>query len=384
MNDISNERATIGGNNPPATRAEELAQRYSDFLDLATAALDAAAKTPDVVNDDDTSGKFAELVKHMREIERSLETAFDAEKAPHSIAITQIQGFFKTHMEALEKARKKLSEINKDYSVRKKEEEKKRLEALAQAKREAQEKKQREANDALTTKAAAEQALTEYKRLSDEADQARSSATSEVEQAQAQVAGAEARLARVKLTNSEIAADLARRVVDGNPMPDNEKAAKRAECDANIKAARADLEAARDLLGEARERAKQAKEAARKAEELAAQKQSEVRTADRDVKHADREAERLGKDADKIEKVVEKDDASLGSVRSIHGALATTMKVWKHSVTDVRLLDKEAIWHLISFDAIEVAVGKWGDLQPDDRKQMPGADFWQEIVGVNR
>lgn len=380
MNDMST--APMGHNNPPLT--ELLPQRYEHFTGLAQELLAAASTVPAKVDDDETSGKFAELVKKMRETEKSFETAFEGEKAPHTLAITQIGGFFKTWMERLEKERRRLTDINKDYNERKKAAEKKRLEEIAAKKREDEERKRREANDAASTKALAQMALDEYQRLSREADEAKASASSEVEKAQAEVAIAEAKLARVKADNSAIAADLAKRVVDGNPETDEAKTQKRAECEGNLKAAREDLEAARDLLSGARTRQREAKEAARKAEEEAAAKKAEVKTAEREERHASVEADRIATAAERIEKKVEQDDPGMGSTRSVHGALATTMRVWKHRVDDIGALDKDALWHLISFDAIEVAVGKWGRLQPPERKAMSGATFWEEEVGVVR
>jgi chromosome segregation ATPase len=377
-------RLAIGANNPPQTRADELALQYKDYIDRATEILRSAGAAPAKVSDDETHGSIAEVVKKTRDVRDELTTAFEAEKAPHNLAVTQLQGFFKTWIDKLEAVRKDLTARNAEYSTWKKAEEKKRIEAAAQKKREEQEKKDREARDAQQTKEAAQQALLEFQRLSQEADQAKASATSEVEQAQAQVAIAESKLAKVKADNSAIAAEFAKRLVDGNPETDENKASKRAECEGNLKAARADLEAARSLLSEARDKAKAAKDAARKAEEEEAAKLSQVRTAEREERSAAKEAESHGKAAERLERIVEKDDASLGSTRSIHGAVSTTTKIWKHSVTDVKLLDKEALWHLIDFKVIEVAVGKWGDLQPPEHKKMPGATFWQETVGVIR
>jgi DNA repair exonuclease SbcCD ATPase subunit len=383
MNDMSeNPRISMGANNPPIT--EVLPQKYEDFTRQANELLDAAKKVPARVDDDETGGKVAELSKKMVAVKKTFETAFDGEKAPHNLALTQIGGFFKTWIERLETENKRIKAIGLDYKARKEAAEKKRLEEIAQKKREEQERLEREARDARQTKEAAQQALAEFERLSREADESKASATSEVEQAQAQVAIAEAKLARVKSDNSQMAATLAQRVVDGNAASDEEKQRMRGDAEANLKAARDDLEAARSLLSEARERAKAAKEAARKAEEEAAAKKSEVRTAEREIKAADTEAQRQAVQADKIEKKIEQGDPSMGSVRSVHGALATSMRVWKHEVTDLSLLDKEALWHLIAFDAIETAVGKWAKLQPPERKKMEGAHFWEEDVAVVR
>jgi chromosome segregation ATPase len=385
MNDMATDpRLSMGANNPPQNRAEELALTYKHFLDEATEALAAASKAPDKVDDDETSGKFAELCKKMRAIEVGLETAFDGEKAPHNLAISQIQGFFKTHIASLEVVRKKLAQTNKDYNERKAAAKKREIEEAAEKARKEAEKKKRESADAQQTKDAAAAALVEYERLASDALQAKSHAVSELEQAQAQVAIAEAKLAKVKSDNASLGASFAQRVVDGNAATDEEKSTKRAEAEGNLKAARDDLDAARTLLTEAREKRRAAQEAQRKADDDAAAKMAEVRSAERDIRDTSKEADRQTAQAEKLENKANSDDPSFGSVRSIHGAMATTMTVWKHRVDDVKLLDKDALWHLIDFDAIEVAVGKWGKMQPDDRKKMQGATFYEEVVPVVR
>jgi hypothetical protein len=375
-------RLSIGANNPPANRAEELAITYKHFLDQSSEVLSAAEKAPAKVDNDEVSGMVAELCNKMRAIEVGFKTAFDGEKAPHNLAISQIQGFFKTHIASLEVVRKKLSQTNKDYNERKAAAKKREIEEEAAKKRLAAEQKECERRDAEQTKAAASSALVEYERLAKEAEQSKAAATSELEQAQAQVAIAESKLAKVKSDNATIAAYFAQRVADGDAASDDEKIAKRTEAEGNLKAARDDLEAARNLLNEARERRRAAQEAQRKADEDAAKKQAEVKAAERDSRDAGKEAQRQTAQAEKLESKAASDDPSFGSVRSIHGALATTMKVWKHRIDDVNLLDKEALWNLISFDAIEVAVGKWGTL--NGYRHMNGATFEQEVVPVTR
>lgn len=387
MNDMTvaaDPRLAIGGNNPPITTADTLAERYRTFVDAAEETLAAAKNAPARIDSDEISGQVAELTKKMREIENNLDTAFTVEKAPHQLAVTQISGFFKTWIERLEVERKRIAAINKDYNERKAAEKKRQMEEEAARKRLEAEKKAREAADAAQTASAANGALAEFQRLERDALEAKSSAVSEQELASAEVARCEAKLAKVKADNAALAAEFARRVVDGNPADEEEKAAKRSEAEGNLKAAKADLEAARGLLTEAREKARLAREAARKAEDDAAAKAAEARTAERTQKHAQTESERNERQADRLEDKVKKDEPSLGSVRSIHGAMATTMRVWKHEVIDPNLLDKEALWNLIHADAIEVAVGKWSKLQSPERRSMPGARFWEEDVAVVR
>ena len=383
MNDMTH-AAGIGHNQPPATMADELASRYQQFVDAAQETLDACMTVPARVDDDDTAGKIAELAKKMRTTEKALEDAFDAEKAPHQLKITAIQGFFKTWIERLAGERKRVATIGKDYSDRKAAEKKRQMEEEAERKRLEQAKKEREAADAEQTAAAARAALGEFERLERDAADAKTSAVSEQELAAAEVARCEAVLAKVKADNSALAAEFARRVTEGNPASDEEKAEKRAEADSRLKAARADLEAARGLLAEAREKARAAREAARKAQDEADAKAAEVKRAEREQKHAETEAAHHERQADRLETKAQADDPSMGSTRSIHGALQTSMRVWKHEITDVNALDKEALWNLLNLDAIEAAVGRWMKLQPQDKRVMAGARFWEEDVAVIR
>lgn len=383
MNDMT-VAAGIGHNQPPATMADELIERYRQFIASAEETLDACKTVPTRVDDDDTAGKIAELAKKMRTTEKALEDAFHAEKAPHQLKITAIQGFFKTWLERLSAERKRVAAIGKDYSDRKAAEKKRQMQEEAALKREEQERKEREGRDAEQTAAAARAALVEFERLEREATEAKTSAVSEQELAAAEVARCEAVLARVKADNSALAAEFARRVTEGNPAGDDEKAEKRAEADGRLKAARTDLEAARSLLTEARERARAAREAARRAEDEAAVKAAEIRKAEREQKYAETEADRHQRQATRLETRAQADDPSMGSTRSIHGALQTSMRVWKHEITDVNALDKDALWNLVNLDAIEAAVGRWMKLQPPEKRVMPGARFWEEDVAVIR
>lgn len=384
MNDTMTTRVGIGHNQGPATLADTLAERYGTFVRKADQVLAAARTVPLRVEDDDTAGSVADLAKAMRETEKAFEDAFEAEKAPHQVTITQIRGFFQTWLDKLTPERKRVQSINKDYTDRKAAEKRRLAEEEAQRKRLEAEKKQREARDAQVTAEAAKTALAEFARLEREAVEAKASAVSEQEQAAAQVAQCEAKLAKVKADNAALAAMFSKRVADGNPASDEERASKRDEADASLKAARADLDAARGLLTEARENARLAREAARKAENEAAMKAAEVRTAERTQKHATEEAGRNEKQAERLEAKAESDNPAMGSVRSIHGAVQTSQRVWQSEVIDRNLLDKEALWNLIHGDAIEVAVRKWMLNQAEDKREMPGARFWQESIAVIR
>lgn len=377
--------ATIGHNQGPQTMADTLSDRYSAFVATAEETLAAAKTVPAKVDNDDDAGKIAELAKKMRSTEKSLEDAFDAEKAPHQLIVTQIQGFFKTWIDKLATERKRVAAIGKDYGDRKAAEKKRLMEEDAARKREEEAKKRREADDAALTASSARAALADFERLEREAREAKASAVSEQEQAAAEVARCEARLAKVKSDNANLAAEFSRRVVDGNPASAEEKTAKREEADKNLKEAKADLEAARTLLTEAREKQRQAREATRKAEEDRAAKEAEAKKAEREEKHATAEADRHEKQAERLETKADSNDPSMGSTRSIHGAVQTSMRIWKHQVTDRNLLDKEALWNLLTDDAIEAAVGRWMKLQTNpEKRKMDGATFWEEDVAVVR
>lgn len=382
MNDMTLNPAGIGHNNPPI--AETLAEKYGAFIKLAEEYLAAAETVPAKIEDDDTAQKVADLAKKITTLGSDLEKAFDAEKAPHNQVISQITGFFKTWIDKVEPVKKSLKARNADFKARKDAEIARKAAEEAAAKRAEEERKRREAADAQQTAAAARSALEDYKRLEDEARDARESAVSEQEKAAAEVARCEARLAKVKADNAALAEQFAKRVVDGNPASDEEKAEKRGEATRNLDAAKADVQAAKDLLGEARERAKQAREAQRKAEEDAAAKKAEAERAEREQKGAVKEADRVGNQAQKIEGKLQAGEISSGGIRSIHGALQTSQRVWKCEVLDRASLDKDALWSLIHGDAIDVALRKWMTLQPEDKRAMTGARFWEEDQAVLR
>lgn len=385
MNDMSeNPRIVLGANNPPATRADELALKYDTYVSLANEVLAAAKTAPLRVDDDEEAGKIAELAKKMRSIEDSLEDAYSGEKAPHNLAIAQLSGFFKNLIEPLQKERKRIAVVAKDYSDRKKVEAQRKKQEEADRKRLEAEKKEREARDAAQTAGAARASLAEFQRLEQEALQAKASASSEQELAAAQVAACEAELARAKADKAALLAEFARRVTEGNPVSAEDKARQEDEANAKQNKAKGDLETARNLLTEARERARVAREAARRAEDEAAAKAAQLRSAERDVKSATTEAVKLAGQADRIEEQAKKDDPKDGSVRSLHGAVATTMTVWRYELDDRALVDIEALRPFFRDEDYRVALGKWMDTQAEEHRHMPGARFWTEVVPVIR
>lgn len=381
MNDMS-QPAGVGHNNPPLS--ETLGDKYREMVATAAELLAAAEKAPATVFDDKTAEDIADLVKKLQTNENDLKNAQAAERAPFDLAISQIGGFFKRWLDKVEPVKKSLKARNADYKAKKDAAAKKKAEEEAAAKRAEEERMRREANDAKTTADAARAALEDFKRLEDEAKAARESALTEQEKAAAEVAKCEANLAKVKADNAAIAAQLAQRVIDKNPADEAEKAEKRAECTKNLETAKADLQAAKELLAEARDRAKAAREAQRKAEEEAATKKQEAERAARDEKSATKEADRVGQQAAKIENKLEAGEVSAGGIRSIHGALQTSQRVWKCQVIDRNLLDKEALWNLIHGDAIDVALRKWMLNQTPENRKMDGAQFWEEDQAVIR
>lgn len=386
MNDIINERAIIGSNNPPVTLADTLAEKYHENLTDATNVLDAARSAPERIEDGDdvTAGRVADIIKKARAVEKSLDRAFEEEKAPHQLVVTQISGFFKTNMERLEQVRKRLTVTAKDYTDRKTAAEKKRLEEEAQRKREEAERKLREARDAEQTKNQAVSAQAEADRLAREADEARNSAVSEQEQAQAGVARAEAALAKVRADIAKINADFAKRVTEGNPATADEKADARAKAEAELKAARDDVDDARQVLSEARERAREAREAQRRADEEAARAASAAKTAAREEKAALTEAVKEEKAADRIEAKANGPEADLGRTRSVHGAVTTSQRRWTCDVTDFSKLDMAALWPFVSQDAKSAAAYKWMMTQNPENRSMPGTVMVEETIGVIR
>lgn len=386
MNDMANDTSTFpkDHNNPPVNIVDELADRYRSLLDQFSEVKAAAESVPDEVNDDATQSKVAELIKKLRFVEKTLDGARELEREPHSKKVAEINGFFKTKMEPLEKLRKRINEISDAYLKRKAAAEARRLQEEEERRREAARIATERAQEAERTKNAASSAVNEYENQMNAARLARTEATSDVEKAQAAVAIAKADVLKVRAEIANQNATFAQRIQAGEEVTPSEKAEKRAEFEPKLAAAKAAVETAEAYLQEAKDTAKAAKDAQDKIDADLRNAKKDVKTAERDVSQHLNEAVREEKRADRIAEVVAGPEADLARTRSEHGAVSTLSRRWTSAIVDRAALDKEALWPFIHGDALEAALYKWMMAQPQEKRIMKGAVLEEETHGQTR
>lgn len=385
MNAFAAESATmIGHNSPPVTVADELAIAHQEDLDLKAELLNAYYHAPERIDDDLTQTKAAELIKKTRALELKLDRACDALKAPFEEKVKAIRGFFKTTIEPLEKARVALNEKSKSYLQRKADEEKRRLAEEEERRRAAAAEALRLAQAAENAKTASTVAAQEAARLKQEADESRAAASSEQETAAAALTSAKATHAQVKADMLAYAAEVAIRAKNGDPIAEDVKAAKKAEFESALHAARGEVDAAEMRLRLARDKAIAAKREADRLEAERLEAERKAKAADREAQANLKEAVREEKAADKIAAKIDGPEADLARTRSLHGAVSTLSRQWVCEVLDRSLLDKEALWPFINGEAIQAALWKWMMAQAEENRVMRGARIEQETVGQVR
>ncbi len=377
MNDLSETRG-IGDNNPPASIVETLAEKYRKDLDQAAELRDAANNAPAVISDDETEAKVSELILKMRGQERVFDEAQKAERKPYNDQVKAINGFFLTKIEPLTLLREKLKARSGDYLDRKAAAERRKLEEEAERKREQMRRDMEAAQKAEAERIAAENARREEERKAVEAKAAK-------ERAEQERRDAEARAAIAIENEKKLARERKKREAQAERDAEA-RAAQKLLDDAAAAKAKAEREQAEQEATEAKAKRDAAREEQRVAEDNAAQAKREERVAIRDGKEAFDNALRSEKHADKLETKVDGPDADLARTRSEHGAVSTLSRTWVCRVVDKTKLDKNALWHLIATDAIEVAVRKWMLLQPatQEARHMPGAVFEIEVTAQHR
>lgn len=143
-----NERAAVGGNNPPEDADPILAglyERHGDLIERRDELLAGAGRAPAEIEDEETAGKMADFVQ--KQIDAFLKRAkaiHKDEKEPFLSGGRTVDGFLHTLIDDLEAAKKKLNAVRKAYADKKAAEEKARREEEARKAREAAERAQRE------------------------------------------------------------------------------------------------------------------------------------------------------------------------------------------------------------------------------------------------
>jgi hypothetical protein len=387
MNDMSNDRATIGGNNPPATLLEELQERYKADLDRAAEVKDAAQSVPDVIDNDDVQTRVAELIKKMRFVEKTLDGAREIEREPHAKKVTEVNGFFKTKIEPLEALRKTLNERSAAYLEKKAAAERRKVQEEEERRRAKAAEDMRLAQEAEEKKRAAEAAQRKAEADALAAQQARDKAIQDAKDAEARAEAAKVREAEMKAQAIKRAAEdalLAKAKMERDAEEQAQRDAQKAAHEIDMANAKAAREADEKLAAEARAQAAKALIERRDHEEAARVAKAEVKTANRDEQESLASAVREEKRADRLADVAAGPEADLARTRSEHGAVSTLARVWKYRVVNADLLDMRALWPHVSTEEKEIAFGKWAKLQPPEKRQMYGAVAELETVAQVR
>lgn len=147
--EAENDRARMGGNNPPLSLPERLALNYETLservADILTKARD---EIPTEIKTDEENSKIGDIVKGIRSILRDIETSKDTEKRPHLDANRDIEAFFKSLAERLTKGRDVIERRGKTYLDQKAADERRRREEAAAAAADEADRKFREAQTA--------------------------------------------------------------------------------------------------------------------------------------------------------------------------------------------------------------------------------------------
>lgn len=386
MNDAANEfdppPAGPGHNMPPEpTTIERLTEKYKTELAEVQPLLDASATVPERIDDDPTQKKAADLVRKMADLQKRLEANLDYEKKPLEDEVKIIKATFNNPWDLLEKARKAVKVLTTDYTRRKDDAEKKRLAEIAAKKREEEALNLRLASEAEAAKLNAGKAVDAFEKDANAARMAKASATSVVENADADLLGAKAKVGRVRAEGLQIKADYATMAKNKEPIDEAERTAKQEKYKADLEAAQAEVTTAEEMLKVAKNDAAEAKRLADEAEESLKAANKDLRTASSDLNQHTTAAIRSDRESSQIEKKVA--GPSLGRVVSDHGTAAGAMRNWKCELHDVSLVPLETLRHLIDPEAIRIAGRKWMMGQPANTKarQMPGFAMYEDDVG---
>lgn len=142
MADETNPRAVVGGNNPPAFDADQVAkfeEESQDFLDAAGAWLDL--KT---ISTDAKAEELADFVTGCKKRKKAIDEARKAEKKPHDDRGKEVQAAYTPILEKLDRAIQRVGPLQEDFLRRKREKEQEE----ARKAREEADRQRREAEEA--------------------------------------------------------------------------------------------------------------------------------------------------------------------------------------------------------------------------------------------
>ena len=384
MNEIPSPREMIGGNNPPEIMADMLAEKYQPLLDRMSELIDAARQAPEVIADDITHAKVVELAKAMRKVEQEADKRREDEREPFKVKVEEVNGFFKSKIDPVEKLRKVLMERHTAYSQKKAAEEQRRLAEEAEKRRQAEAEALAAAQEAQRTKLNAEAQQREAERLAEFARDSRNAAASDVQMAAADVAEIKAEIGRVRARLLAVDAEFARKRQAKEPWTEEERAAAKADDQQLVAQGSSLLQAAEQRLQKARADEAEARRQQQAAEAEAAAQRRAAAAAQRDERDAMNTAVREDRRAAKFEEKAAGPEADLARTRSEHGAVGTLTRRWSCRVINRDALDRDALWPFINGEAIEAALWKWMMAQTPDKRVMSGASMSEETEGAVR
>ena len=350
-----NPRVTIGGNNPPVVTPPanpeviiaDLAHRHGDISTRYDELMASAATIPDVIDNDVDSGKLGDLVKEIRLWDKRADGARSIEKEPYLKGGQAVDAYFKNMIDEMKKKSKLALDVNGAYLIKKKQEETRRLEAEAKAKREESERLARESALVEERRVALEEANREAEAKAAEARDNKDELEQRKLNADAALATAKAKRAKARRDKDDTALAIA----------DGEIAA----CETELTAAKTELREARAAIAEADRQ-----------QRLAA---SQERTAARETTALFDDAVRAGGQADKIDRRLSTaSDGDLVRNRGQHGSVNTLARRWVATIKDRKLVEQNIAMLLpfIDIDTLAVAVNKRMMTQNRD---VPGVHY---------
>lgn len=141
----TNERAVIGGNNPPIK--EILAEQHKELIDKIAPIADRANALPRKISDDEDLGPIGEVVLDAKKLSKKLEDTRTTEKAPHLAAGREVDQFFNPLIGRLDKIVEVFEDLASRYQRDKAEAERRRATEEAARLRAGEDKKLREAQE---------------------------------------------------------------------------------------------------------------------------------------------------------------------------------------------------------------------------------------------
>lgn len=146
---IGADAATIGHNRPPEpTLKERLAEAYADRVAAAAAIAERATAQPKEIDSDETLKIVGDIAADAQKLWKNLDTARANEKAPFLQAGREVDGYFATVLERLERIKGAMLLRATLYNRAKADKERRARDEAARKAREEEEAKRREAEQA--------------------------------------------------------------------------------------------------------------------------------------------------------------------------------------------------------------------------------------------